>query len=135
MIRKSTKKWYVMPAGQWCGVFVEEKVAGQLQEILSRHAKEIADFLYDCKDALLPYHWTLAYPNGKQEIVHYAITADQEYEIDNRIELFEMACELKCIDDGIYLSDNKSCIESDSEVVKYYTELHKSDNSPSLEVE
>lgn len=124
-----------MPAGQWCGVFVEEKAAGQLQEILRRHAKEVADFLHDRKDALLPHHWTLAYPNGKQKTVYYAITADQEYEIDNRIALFERACELKYIDDGVYLSDNKWSIETDSEVIKYFTELHKSDNSPSLEVE
>lgn len=118
MVTRSNDKWFHMPAGHYCGVCIKEKTAKKLQKLLYRHSQEIKDLLTQHKEDLLEYHWTLAYPNGKQTSVHYSPLRCEE-DIDRAIKRYDGASRLQYCDGGVFISD-KNGIDALNDVNEFY---------------
>lgn len=104
MVKKSSKKWFEMSSGVYCGVFLDEYAARKLSKILWRQTQELKEFLTSNKSHLCPSHWTLACPNGKQTIVKFSCPDDS---VDDRIKLLDKTDRLTYIKGGVFLTDKK----------------------------
>ena len=68
----------------YCGVLVNEKVMKKLNKIIYKNQEEIKKVLTDNIETLYSYDWGLAYPNGKQTEVSFALKKDKD--IGDRIK-------------------------------------------------
>lgn len=124
-VYKSCDNWFDFPAGMYCGLFVKEKTAKKLQKLLWRQTQEIKEFLTANKGNLLPMEWTLAYPSPDKEqtTVYFS---DQSDSVDERIKLFDKACRMQHVDNGVFVSDKK-WYEASKEVQAFYEEMYGED--------
>ena len=119
-VYKSYDKWFNLPAGCYCGVFVKEKTAKKLQKLLWMQTQEIKELLTAHKDDLLPMEWTLAYPDGKQTSVYFSCQNDT---VEERIKLFDKADRLRYVENGVFVTD-KRWTEARDEVQAFYEEMY-----------
>lgn len=121
MTQRSNEKWFKIDAGGVCGVVLKEGAAKRLMKILYRQSEEIKDFLMQNKEDLEVYNWTLAYPNGKQEVVYYSYRSEWD-SLEERIKLFDKTAKLYHIKDFFISDDDYKT--ADEEVCKLYMEMY-----------
>lgn len=116
MTERCNERFFEMPIGQYCGVFIREDAAKKLQKILYRQTQEIKDFLTRNLDALEAADWTLAYIPD-QTVVHY-FDGNSRDEIENRIRVFDEVDRLRYVSD-VFRTD-KTFVEAINEVRQFY---------------
>lgn len=116
---RSNENWFNLPSGCYCGVAIKEKTARKLQKLLWKQTEEIKDFLTAHKEDCVPYHWTLAYPNGKQTTVHYTCP---DTTVEERIKLFDKAGRINHID-NLFVT-NERYNKASEEVQWFYEEMY-----------
>lgn len=121
MTQRSNENWFKIDAEAYCGVAIKEKTARRLMKILYRQSEEIKDFLTQNKEDLEAYNWTLAYPNGKQETVHYSCRSEWD-SVERRISLFNKTVMLHHIKD-FFISDD-TYKAAGEEACRLYMEMY-----------
>lgn len=123
-VKQSYEKWFNVPAGFYCGLYVKEKTAKKLQKLLWKQTQEIKQLLMSNIDDLAISEWTLAYPlpDKKQKTIYYTCKEDEWDNIKNRIELINKADRIKYID-KLFVSD-KQGLEARKEVEQFYIDMY-----------
>lgn len=120
MTEKSLDKWFDFPAGSFCGLVVREPSAKKLMKILYRQTQEIKEFLNQHKEDAAPSNWTLAYPGGKQTVIRYTCKQDEWDNVDSRIKLYDATARMRYIENGLFISSEKSLEAAKEAVAEYY---------------
>lgn len=123
MVERRNERFFSMPIGCWCGIFVREKAAKKLQKILYRQTQEIKDFLIRNMDELEAENWTIVNMK-KQETVYY-YDGTSKGELESRISLFDKAYCMRFIQD-VFKTD-KSYGDARKEVQQFYSENYGAD--------
>lgn len=66
-ITKINKNYYKIFAQPTCSIFLTEKLMNKVLPLLYKYKNELDALLQNNKDETIEEHWSLAYPNGKQE--------------------------------------------------------------------
>lgn len=88
------KHMYKLDNGQYCGVAMPTHVMKKVMKLNAKYNSEIKKLLFDYKEELYSYSWTLANQmdgeNIKEQVtIHYALTNPDKYDsVDSRIETF-----------------------------------------------
>ena len=124
-VYRSNEKWFSMPFGGMCGLFIKDRAARKLQKLLWRQTQEIKDFLVAHKDDCLTYNWTLAYPmpDKKQTTVHYT---DESETVEERLKWIDKTDRLTYVPD-LFVSD-KQWNEASEEVRAFYEKMYGDEN-------
>ena len=108
---KSTKKFYDMPFAGLCGVFLDEVAMKKVAKLVYRQNQELKELLTENIDHIEISNWTLAYPNGNQEVIHY-ISNDRPWESkDKRIALIDRMSNVKMVKHLYYGTDEEAIEE------------------------
>jgi hypothetical protein len=63
--------WFNMPVGCYCGLLLNKRLGIRMQKLLMKQTQEIKELLLANLDETEASHWSLCYPNGKQETYNY----------------------------------------------------------------
>jgi hypothetical protein len=63
--------WFDMPVGCYCGLLLNKRLGIRVQKLLMKQTQEIKELLLANLDETEVSHWSLCYPNGKQETYNY----------------------------------------------------------------
>jgi len=66
-IKKVNKNYYHIVARPTCSVFLDEYLMKKANRILYKYKNEMESLLQNNPEHLIEEHWSLAYPNKKQE--------------------------------------------------------------------
>lgn len=124
MTERCNERFFEMPIGQYCGVFIRESAAKKLQKILYRQTQEIKDFFTRNLDSLEAADWTLAYIPD-QTVVKY-FDGNSRGEIKNRIQVFDEVNRLRYVSD-VFRTD-KTYVEAITEVRQFYIDHYGKEN-------
>lgn len=116
MTERCNERFFEMPIGQYCGVFIRESAAKKLQKILYRQTQEIKDFLTRNLDSLEAADWTLAYIPDQVTVSYF--DGNSRDEIENRIKVFDETDRLRYVPD-VFRTD-KTYVEAITEVRQFY---------------
>ncbi|MEW6006136.1 MAG: hypothetical protein AB1695_12560 [Stygiobacter sp.] len=91
-IIKSNERLYSFNYNGYCGVLLPEKVMKKIMKLFVKYTDEIKKVLYENKQDLYEYHWTLANKmNGDkieiQKVIIYTTKSKQD--LDNRLSIFQ----------------------------------------------
>lgn len=80
---KIIEPYFNMSAGVYCGLFLKKRLALRMAGMLARQEAEIKELLASNIEETEIAQWTLAYPDGEQQVVNYFDTeATTEDKID-----------------------------------------------------
>lgn len=103
---KGIKTYFNMPAGAYCGLLLEKRLAIRMQKLLMRQEQDIKELLAANIDETEVSEWTLAYPDGEQTTVTYFDPTKLNDEKIRRVELFTKTHLIKKCDE-VFLADNQ----------------------------
>lgn len=112
--------WFNVDNGAYCGVVMPENVMKKLAKLYTKHNDEVKDLLTQHKDEIYPYEWTLAYPNGEQNIVEFNSAS---MSVEDRIEGYDENIKINRLKD-FYVSDASTFSERKDEVIQLYMEKY-----------
>lgn len=118
MTERCNERFFEMPVGQYCGLFIREDAAKKLQKILYRQTQEIKDFLSCNRNALEAAGWTLAYIPEQTTVQYY--DGNSRDEIENRIQLFDAVDRMRYVP-NVFKTDETS-VEAMNEVRRFFEE-------------
>lgn len=104
---KSTKKYFDMPFGGFCGVLADEVAMKKIAKLLYKQNQELKELLMSNTDHLQLSSWTLAHPNGKQESIHY-VDSNPYQTIEQRINLIDKTLRINKVD--VYFGTREEAI-------------------------
>jgi len=108
---KSIEKFFDMPMGVYCGVYLREKVAKRVAKLLFKQTQELKELLASDLDQIEISEWTLAYPNGKQETVRFYTPTNNEEKL-KRINVLQKLKLIDCLKDGVFIADSMEDAEN-----------------------
>jgi len=118
MTERRNERFFEMPIGQYCGLFIREDAAKKLQKILYKHTQEIKDFLTRNLDSLEAADCTLAYIPEQTAVSYY--DGNSRDEIENRIRVFDEVDRIRYVSD-VFKTDETG-VEAMHEVRRFYEE-------------
>jgi hypothetical protein len=115
---KSIEKFFEMPMGAYCGVFLREKMAKKLAKLLYKQNQEIKELLASDLSQLEVSDWTLSYPDEEKQFVvkYYMNSSDQDKLF--RINLIDRTKLIDYCEDGVFEAvDNK---DAQKQFIEWY---------------
>lgn len=113
---KATEKYFDFPFGNLAGVLLNEKAMKQVAKLLYRQNQELKELLHNNIDNIEVSNWTLAYPNGQQESIHYIHDESSWDSKEHRISLVDKIASIRKLD-HVYIGSREDAI---SEHMKLY---------------
>lgn len=112
--------WYDLPFGAYCGVYLDEETARDVEILLQEYKTKLEILLERNKDKILSGSWGLAYPNGVQTLFHYSREIGDP--VDQRLKVLsrEDVLALKKID-RLYLASGPWTDHSADDLKNYVT--------------
>lgn len=102
-MEKSTEALYDLNAGTYCGITMPKHVMIKIAKSITKHNAHIKEILRDHMDEIYSSEWTLTYPDGVQQSIHYALDCPET--VERRIHLFSMNQPTRYLDMPILTKD------------------------------
>lgn len=110
---KIGKNLFKLDAAGACGVLMPTEVMKKVVKLQSKYIQELKAILYDHKEELISYSWTMGWDKAKGGDSVYAYYIDKYVTVEERIKLFQVSKPIKveCFDTTDYDLVKKWCIE------------------------
>lgn len=107
-----------MPAGSYCGLLLERRLAIRVAKLLAKQTQELKELIAANIEETEVAHWTLAYPDNKQTSVDFYDPSATTKDKLNRLSLLDKEEKIgKCLDD---VFEAKTMEEAELRYLEYY---------------
>lgn len=121
-------KYFNLPAGCYCGLVLEKKLAIRVQKLLTKQAEELKELIGSRIDEAHVSSWTLAYPNGEQTTVNYTSSVENTLQDKKyRLKLLQSSQRITALD-HFYFVESSSYSDARNAAAENYEELYSADD-------
>lgn len=98
-------KYFDLPAQQYCGLYLEKRLAIRVNNLLQKQAAELVELIGANIDEAHVADWTLVLDNGEQHTVRYVRESDNSrHEKQYRLDLYLQGSKIRPLDHVIFVS-------------------------------